>query len=71
MIRDKETAETVVSVEASRQLRDNFSIAVEGRIFTGSEELETESPAAWFAEEERAAFLDKEDYLQVKLKWLF
>lgn len=71
VIRDKETAETVVSVEASRQLGDNFSIAVEGRIFTGSEELETEAPAAWFAEEERAAFLEKEDYLQVELKWLF
>lgn len=71
VIRDKETAETVVSVEASRQLGDNFSIAVEGRIFTGSEEVETGSPAAWFAEEERAAFLEKEDYLQVELKWLF
>lgn len=71
VVRDKETAETVVSVEASRQLGDNFSIAVEGRIFTGSTELEIQSPAAWFAEEERAAFLEKEDYLQVELKWLF
>lgn len=71
VIRDKETAETVVSVEASRQLGDNFSIAVEGRIFTGSEDLETESPQSWFAETERAAFLEKEDYLQVELKWLF
>jgi len=71
VIRDQETAETVVSVEASRQLGDNFSIAVEGRIFTGSAELETGSPATWLAEEERAAYLEKEDYLQVEVKWLF
>ncbi len=71
VIRDQETAETVVSVEASRQLGDHFAITVEGRVFAGSEGFETGSPAALPAEEERAAYLAKEDYLQVELKWFF
>ena len=71
VIRDARSDETVLSLEASRQLGGHFSLGVEARVFTGANVPGDDDPLSLFGAEDRAAFLDGEDYLQVELKWLF
>jgi hypothetical protein len=72
VIRDADSGETVISVEASRRIGENFSLSVEGRVFTGAEDLEETDPSSWIPDRDnRAAFLEKEDYVQLEFKWHF
>lgn len=72
VIRDADSGETVVSVEASRRIGEHVTLSLEGRFFSGAEDLAPDDPSTWIPDRDnRAAFLETEDHVQLELKWYF
>ena len=72
VIRDADSGETVVSVEARRRIGEHLTVSLEERVFSGADDLDPNDPASWIPDEDnRAAFLEKDDHMQLELKWYF
>lgn len=70
VIRDADSGETAVSIEASRQVGEHVKLSLEGRFFSGAQDLDPDDPASWSGND-RAGFLETEDHVQLELKWFF
>jgi len=72
VIRDVDSGETAISLEASRRLGEHLSVSLEARVFSGSESLDGDDPSTWIPDRDsKAAYLDREDHVQLELKWHF
>jgi hypothetical protein len=72
---DVRTAEYIVKLEASRRLGDEWSLALEGRVFGGVQDPPTAPPAAVLAAyldyEHKLDQLARDDYIQLQLTRYF
>lgn len=73
VIVDSETAERVISLEASRRLGDSWTVALEGRVFDGADAPDMDAPAAALLDPstERSSFLQRDDYVQLEFTRFF
>ncbi len=72
VILDTARDETVISLEASTRLSDNWSVSLESRIFQGGERiLPLASPLVLLDGDYKSAWLQDEDYLQLELTRYF
>ena len=67
LIWDADTGERIWSVEAHRQLGPAWSLRMEGRVFSGSRTVPRGDPFRAVTDtDHRAAFLQREDFLQIE-----
>jgi hypothetical protein len=70
---DHETKEHVLSLEATRRLGDRWTMALEGRLFGGTDSLDPDMPTPMLlsSELERSAPLQRDDYVQLEFTRFF
>ncbi|MFM8355021.1 MAG: hypothetical protein ACKOBM_08970, partial [Gammaproteobacteria bacterium] len=73
VIVDSETAERVISLEASRRLGDSWTVALEGRVFDGADSPDMDAPAAALLDPsaDKSSFLQRDDYVQLEFTRFF
>ncbi|MFK7915456.1 MAG: hypothetical protein AB8B93_16190 [Pseudomonadales bacterium] len=72
VIWDTRTDEYVVSLEASRQLGQDWQLLIEGRAFAGAPTLDGAAQLAAFVDgSAKSAFLQRDDFLQLELRRFF
>jgi hypothetical protein len=72
---DVRTSEYIVKLEASRRLGDDWSLALDGRVFGGTQDPPTEPPAAvleaYLDFEHKLDQVARDDYIQLQLTRYF
>ena len=72
IIFDTERSEYAVSLEASRELTETWTLILEGRVFAGGETWERNNPLTLLADPDyKSAWLQQDDYLQIEFKKFF
>ncbi|MDA1076665.1 MAG: hypothetical protein O3A63_18225 [Proteobacteria bacterium] len=68
LIWDVETQEYMLSLEASRRLGNTWTLFLEGRAFSGADEVD---PNDYFNAQNKSGFLQRDDFIQLELTRYF
>jgi hypothetical protein len=72
VIFDTDNNDYVISLEASRRLGADWLLSLEGRVFAGGQDIDTDTTAAVLLQQRyKSAWLQQDDYLQVEFRKFF